>query len=155
MKFDELLNIENIATHIEADDKYAIIQTLIQMLGPLEEFGGEEQVYSVVKEREELMSTGVGHGIAIPHGKMDNGSKIVAALCTIKDGIDFESPDKMPVHLIILLVGPKSETGAHIRSLAYISKILQDDETRKKLFHADSADKVLSILKKREEEYFS
>lgn len=156
MKLEELLSVNNIATKIQAQDKYDVIHTLIDLLGDgVNNFGGKDKIFEVVKEREELMSTGVGHGVAIPHGKLDQGDKVLASFCTLSKGIDFNSPDKMPTYLVILLVGPKRETGSHIRAIAHISKVLQDEETREKLNRAQSSEEIFSILNEREQKYFS
>ncbi len=155
MKLEDLLSVQNIATKIDVKDKEQVIKKLIDLMGNLHDYGGRDNVFKVVLEREKLMSTGVGHGIAIPHGKVEQCPKIIASLCTLNNGVDFSSPDQKPINLAILLVGPKSETSAHIRALAHISKLVQDEKTRRDLLEAVTPSMVFDILKKREEKFFA
>jgi PTS system nitrogen regulatory IIA component len=98
----------------------------------------EEEVLTLLLEREQLQSTGIGDGVAIPHSALEHAESQAAALLLFPKGIDFDAIDGKPVHIVFGVVGPKRATGEHLRTLARISRLLRDEATRKQLAHADS-----------------
>jgi len=100
------------------------------------------------------MSTGVGNGFAIPHGKTDAVSDIVAAFAVTAAPIDYQSLDEQPVRLVFLLVGKDSMVGPHIKLLSRISRLMNKEEFRKKLLAAASPKEVLEIFRTEEAMYF-
>ncbi len=101
-------------------------------------------------EREELGSTGIGQGIAIPHGKSDTVSDLAAAFGVSADGVSFDSLDGEPVNIFFLLVAPEGAAGAHLKALARISSLLKDKYFRKSLLSAQSPGEVIKIIQEEE-----
>jgi mannitol/fructose-specific phosphotransferase system IIA component (Ntr-type) len=112
-----------------------------------------ETVKKCVFEREKLVSTGVGKGFAIPHGKSDEIKDIVAAFAVLKDPIDFDSIDGEPVRYIFLLVGKDSMLNLHIKLLSRISRLMNKDEFREKLLSSESNEQVLKLFVEEEQSY--
>ena len=109
-----------------------------------------------VMERENDMSTGIGKGIAIPHGVVKSGPVIWGALGISREGVEFDSLDGKPVHLIILIVTPKKhKADMHLSVLSEISKMLSNDEIKDKLFRCRTADQVCEILTEQEHKNFT
>lgn len=104
------------------------------------------EVIEVLLGRERLGSTGIGDGIAIPHGKLAGLDDIIVSFGRSKDGIDFDSMDGMPVHLFFLLMAPENSAGYHLKALAKISRMLKDISFRKALMEAKSADELYQII---------
>jgi len=103
-----------------------------------------------LKEREELGSTGIGQGVAIPHGKSDQVKSICASFALSKDGVPFDALDGEPVHILFLLVAPDGEAAAHLKALARISSLIKDKYFRKMLRSAKNIEAVMSIIKREE-----
>jgi mannitol/fructose-specific phosphotransferase system IIA component (Ntr-type) len=102
--------------------------------------------------REQTRSTGIGSGIAIPHGKCKAVEELVMAIGIAGEPIDFESVDGKPVSIIILLVSPSDQTGPHIQALARISRLMIDEQFKERLESASSADEVYELLSNKENE---
>ena len=113
-----------------------------------------EKVSSTIFEREKLVSTGVGKGFAIPHGKTDSIEDVVAAFAITKEPIDFDSIDGEPVRFIFLLIGKENLLNTHIKLLSRISRLMNKDEFREKLLEAATPEEVLEIFKEEEKNYF-
>jgi PTS system nitrogen regulatory IIA component len=103
-------------------------------------------VEQVLSRREELQSTGVGGGVAIPHGSMDQLERIIGALLVCKQPIDFSAIDGEPVSILFAIVGPKRSTGEHLKTLARVSRLLRDDDFRRRLVDAPTADRVVALI---------
>ena len=112
-----------------------------------------EKMRTAIFEREKIMSTGVGSGFAIPHGKTDAVSNIVAAFATTETAIDYQSLDEQPVRLIFLLVGRDTMVGPHIKLLSRISRLMNKEDFRKKLLGASDVAGMLQIFKDEEAAY--
>jgi mannitol/fructose-specific phosphotransferase system IIA component (Ntr-type) len=106
-----------------------------------------------VLDREKIMSTGIGDGIAIPHGKSDAVTGLAAALGIHKRGVDFESLDGEPAYVFFLLVSPADVSGPHIKALARISRLLKNDEFKNKLIDASTSEEILEIIETAEKEH--
>ena len=106
----------------------------------------EEEVLALLLEREQLQSTGIGDGVAIPHSALEHAEAQAAALLLFPKGIDFDAIDGKPVHIVFGVVGPKRATGEHLRTLARISRLLRDDATRKKLANAESSKAAFELI---------
>jgi PTS system nitrogen regulatory IIA component len=107
----------------------------------------------VLLERERLGSTGIGDGIAIPHGKLRDINDLVLSFGRSAEGIDFESMDGKPVHLFFLLVAPETCAGIHLRALARIARLLKNGTVRKKLAKVDSREDIFSIIQQEDEDF--
>jgi PTS system nitrogen regulatory IIA component len=112
-----------------------------------------DKVVEVLLEREKLGSTGIGDGIAIPHGKMKGIKELVASFGRSIQGIDFESIDNKPTHLFFLLVAPENSAGVHLKALARISRLLKDSRFRNRLMEAEDSRSLFQIIVEEDEKF--
>ncbi|MBI4597940.1 MAG: PTS sugar transporter subunit IIA [Candidatus Omnitrophica bacterium] len=129
-------------------NKEAVIRELTQLLvsaGAIKDKDVAKLVQTLLK-RESLGSTGIGQGVAIPHGKSDCVGKLVAAFGISRQGVDFDSLDGEPVHLFFLLVAPEDSAGPHLKALARISRLLKDKHFRDSLRNAKDEKTVAKII---------
>ncbi|HMS64695.1 MAG TPA: PTS sugar transporter subunit IIA [Ignavibacteria bacterium] len=153
MKISELLNENIISTDLECVDKDDAINKVIDLAGNSGLILDIESVRKCVFERENLVSTGVGKGFAIPHGKTEQIKDIVAAFAILKNPIDFDSIDLEPVKFIFLIVGKESLLNAHIKLLSRISRLMNKDDFRDRLSEAKSPGEVLQLFRDEEQNY--
>jgi fructose PTS system EIIBC or EIIC component len=150
MKISDILNEKVISVDLECTDKDDAINKMVDLASNSGLMTDIDKVRECVFEREKLVSTGVGKGFAIPHGKTDEIKDIVAAFAVLKDPIDFDSIDLEPVHFIFLIVGKESLLNAHIKLLSRISRLMNKDEFREKLEQAKTPAEVLKIFNEEE-----
>lgn len=112
------------------------------------------QICRIVEEREKLGTTGIGDGVAIPHGKLDGIEDTVVCFGKSRDGVPFNAMDGRPVHLFFLLVAPESVNGKHLKALAKISRMLKDEKFRADLYNAQSVESLYKIIKAKDAEFF-
>ena len=153
MKVSELLKPEFIISDLKGESKEEIINELIDLFKDDPRVEDIEKVRSAVLEREKVMSTGVGKGFAIPHGKTNAVKEIVGAFGKIKDGIDYESLDGNPVNLVFLLVGKDNLISTHIKLLSRISRLMNKDDFRHRLVEANSADEIVKLFSEEEQHF--
>ena len=149
----DILSPASTIVDLKGDTKEEIIAELVDSLSASEAINDRDKVLQAVLEREKIMSTGIGDGIAIPHGKSDSVIKLVAALGTQRRGVDFEALDGEPAYVFFLLVSPANVSGPHIKALARISRLLKNDEFKKKLIAASSPEEILSAVQTEEESH--
>lgn len=154
MKISDILSPDVIEVNLEAVDKDDAIKNIITLAANSGKILDVQKVTDTIFEREKLVSTGVGKGFAIPHGKTDAIGDIVAAFAITKDPIDFDSIDGEPVRFIFLLVGKETLLNTHIKLLSRISRLMNKEEFRDKLLLAKTKDEVLGIFKEEEKNYF-
>ncbi len=154
MQLSDFLKKEYISTNIASDDRDETIRELVNLLDGDGVLNNAQQTFNAILEREKIMTTGVGNGIAIPHCKDSACPNFAVAVGVLNKKIDFSSIDKKKVKLIFLLVGPENNPGMHIKLLSRISRLLSNDELRENLFNAKSADKILELIKEEESYYF-
>jgi nitrogen PTS system EIIA component len=134
-------------------NKEEIIRELVDLLvraGSIKEKDGTKLVQILMK-RESLGSTGIGQGVAIPHGKSDSVTALVGAFGVSRAGVGFDSLDGEPVHLFFLLVAPEDSAGPHLKALARISRLLKDKHFRDTLKHAKDEKALLKIIRDEDE----
>lgn len=153
MKVSELLKQEFIISDLKGESKEEIINELVDLFKDDPRVEDIEKVRSAVLEREKVMSTGVGKGFAIPHGKTNAVKEIIGAFGKIKDGIDYESLDGNPVNLVFLLVGKDNLISTHIKLLSRISRLMNKDDFRHRLTEANSADEIVKLFSEEEEHF--
>lgn len=154
MKVSELLNPGVIISDLKGNKKEEVINELIDLFKSDSRVQDVEKVRSAVLDREKIMSTGVGKGFAIPHGKTNSITDIIAAFGKTKNPVDYDALDNQPVHLVFLLVGKDNLVSKHIKLLSRISRMMNKDEFRNRLLEAESAEEILDIFHKEEENYF-
>jgi fructose-specific phosphotransferase system IIA component len=153
MKVHELLNLKYVLTEFKSENKNDVINELVDLLKGDERIIDLEEVRKCVFEREEKMSTGVGKGFAIPHGKTNSVNDILAAFGKSETPIEYNSLDGEPVHLVFLLIGKENLVAKHIKLLSRISRLMNNEEFRKKLVEADSKESILKIFTDEEQNY--
>ncbi len=154
MKISDILQEEFVSTKLPGKTKDEVLNSIIELLGNSKKIKDLEKVRDAIFEREKIMSTGVGKGFAIPHGKTDAVADIVAAFAVTSEPVDFQSLDGEPVRLLFLLVGRDNMVGPHIKLLSRISRLMNKDEFRKKLLTAKSPSEVVQFFKEEEISYF-
>ena len=154
MKISDILNPNVIEVGLEVTDKADSLNKIIAIAANSNKILDIKKVTDTIFEREKLVSTGVGKGFAIPHGKTDAIEDTVAAFVITKVPIDFDSIDGEPVRFIFLLVGKETLLNTHIKLLSRISRLMNKDEFREKLLEAKTKDEVLKIFKDEEQNYF-
>lgn len=147
-KLFEVLDPTCISLDLKGTTKDEVLEELVNILAFHGKLSDRDSVLEAVKEREKVMSTGMQHAIALPHGKSDGVDKITIAIGIKKDGIDFDSLDKEKSKLFILLVSPKKYHGPHIQTLSAISAILSDTSVVEKIISSKSPEEVLSYFNK-------
>lgn len=147
----DILSSESTIVGLQSDTKDGIIEELVDSLEVGEAITDRDKVLQAVLEREKIMSTGIGDGIAIPHGKSEAVVRLTAALGTHKRGVEFEALDGEPACVFFLLVSPANVSGPHIKALARISRLLKDDSFKKKLIEATTTEEILAAIQAEEE----
>jgi len=153
MKVNELLESKNILTEFKSENKNDVINELVDLLKGDERIIDLEEIRKCVFEREEKMSTGVGKGFAIPHGKTNSVTDILAAFGKSKTPIEYNSLDGEPVHLVFLLIGKENLLAKHIKLLSRISRLMNNEEFRKRLVEAESKESILKLFQEEEQSY--
>ena len=152
MNLVELLDRGCIKAALQADNKNNAIRELIDLLAENGALAEPAAALQAVLEREKVRTTGIGQGLALPHGKYPHGRKPVIAIGLKPDGLDFDSVDGLPADIIVLMVSPSNQVAQHIQALARISRFLSFDEFRRNLRKAATADEIYETVKRKEEE---
>ena len=145
MEISDLISLESVEANLRASSKKQAIQDLARNAADI--IGLHERaVFDVLMERERLGTTGVGHGIAIPHGKLANLDKIYGLFARLESPIDFQAIDEQPVDLIFLLLAPESAGADHLKALARVSRLLRDKTVCEKLRGTDNNEALFALL---------
>lgn len=153
MRLSELLNEHAINLSLQARDKESSIKELVQLLESAHGVNTRGEILSKVLQRESMMSTGIGNGVAIPHGKTRLLDHLLAACGVSRPGIDFDSMDGEPATLFIMLVSPESLRGPHVKALANVSRLLKEESVRNALRLSTTAEEFMRVLREAEEQY--
>ena len=153
MSLLDILSVKSAIVGLRGETKDDIIEELVDSLEVGASITDRDKVLQAVLEREKIMSTGIGDGIAIPHGKSDAVVELAAALGIHKRGVDFEALDGEPTFVFFLLVSPASISGPHIKALARISRMLKNDSFKKKLIEAESSEGILEAIGEEEKNH--
>src|SRR5436305_2231304 len=150
MRLTEILKPQNIKIPLEASTKSEAIGELVTLLAGNAEVNDAKKVLDAVLERESTRTTGIGNGLAIPHGKCTGTDHLVMAIGRPKTPIDFQAIDGRPVNLIWLLTSPPDKTGPHIHALARISRLMTIEKFRQALLAAQTGQEMFDIIKQQE-----
>lgn len=149
MLLTELLTPERIRIPLEGQTKDDLLRELVDVVADTSA-ADREDVLRAVREREAVLSTGIGHGVAIPHGKSAALGELRMAAGRAAAPVDFDALDGQSVSLFFLLVGPESAAGPHIKALSRISRLVRNDEVRQRLIAAPTAEEFLDALREAE-----
>ena len=153
MKILEILPPENIIADLTGTSKLEVLQELAGCLAARNSSISKQRLVDVLLEREKLGSTAIGEGIAIPHGKLPKLSGVVAAFGRSRSGVDFQSLDGGLTQLFFLLVAPEDASGAHLKALARVSRLLRDKDFRKRLLAANDAAEIHQTIREEDDKY--
>ena len=150
MKISDLLNPAAIVEDLRATGKNEVLSQLTEALLRVENGLDRHEVLRVLQERERLGSTGIGDGVAIPHGKLRQIGNLLISFGRSREGVDFDSMDGKPAHLFFLLIAPEESVGVHLKTLARISKLLKNPADRQRLINPDDSQELYRIITEEE-----
>jgi len=151
MRLDQIFKIEFLNDNLSSNSKKDVLAELINVLISSGLKIDRVKAIDVLQQREKLGSTGIGDGVAIPHGKVSDLHELVVAFGRSKKGIAFDAIDGKPVHLFFLLLAPENSTGQHLKALAKISKMLKTPNFRKKLIEAKTTSDLYKAIVEQDE----
>ncbi|MFV2068860.1 MAG: PTS sugar transporter subunit IIA [Pirellulales bacterium] len=156
MKFADFVSADAIRAELESEDKEGVIREMVSALleaGQVSEDDYESIVKAILK-REELGSTGIGRGVAVPHTKHPSVQRLIGSVGVSREGVDFDSLDGEKVQLFFLLISPPDRPGDHLRALENISRQLRDDTFCKFLKESKSSEAILQLLEEADNNQF-
>lgn len=153
MRVVDFLRPELVLDHLAATDKPGVLSEMAAFLASKQAGLDAAELRRVLEEREALASTAIGDGIAIPHGKLDAVGQLVGCLARSVEGLEFDSIDGRPTHLIFVLVAPSSSTGVHLKALARLSRLFRDAAFRDKLVSAPDAAAMYRVIEEEDAKY--
>ena len=146
MKMSDFLDPRAVVSDLQATNKKEVLEELCTELVSLHPMLDRDKMVGILLDRERLGSTGVGEGVAIPHGKMGDLEGLIACFGRSARGVAFEAVDDQPVSLFFLLFAPENSAGVHLKALAKISRLLKRPSVREELLNAGSKEDVYAIL---------
>ena len=150
MNITDILSPKAVKVPLVSTEKKAVIDELVDLLNDSGLITDPDTLKRIVWEREQQRSTGIGDGLAIPHGRSDCSEDLVIAIGRPTEPIDFESLDNHPVELVVLLASPPTRTADHIQALGKISRIMSDPSFRHAAYTATSAETLYQLFKESE-----
>ena len=153
MKIVDLIKRDMVVPALQATDKRGILEELAAYMAGRHARIDRAVLARVLIEREQLASTAIGEGVAIPHGKLSAVGEIVACLGRAVKGVEFDSMDGQPTYLFFVLVAPESSTGAHLKALARISRVFKDPEFRRRLLAAPDGESMYNVVAEEDAKY--
>lgn len=151
MKILDIVPPGAVLADLRAETKEGVLRELSEAIAAAVPGTSAEALAAVLVEREGLGSTGIGDGVAIPHGKMAGIERLVAAFGRSRDGVPFQSLDGKPAHLFFLIVAPENSAGMHLKALARVSRLLKDERFRRALLSARGASELVGIFREEDE----
>jgi fructose PTS system EIIBC or EIIC component len=150
MKITDYLKTQYVNASVKGKTKIDIIEEMLKLIQPSENILDFEKVRRAVFEREQIMSTGVGNGFAIPHGKSEAVTDIVAGFGITERPIDYDALDDKPVRLVFILIGKENMVGSHIKLLSRVSRLMNNGSFRDKLLTLNSPEKIIEAFREEE-----
>lgn len=155
MNIYSLLDKSTILANLDVQSKKELLEKMIQSLSDHVNEKQLREIHKAVFEREEIMSTGVGKSLAIPHGKVKSIDENIASFAKLKTPIDYDSIDGEPVQMVFLLVGPESKHTIHIKLLSRISRLMNSVSFRELLNDCDTPEEIYEAFHQEEQRYFT
>lgn len=153
MKITDMLDEASVVQDLHSSTKKGVLEELSTVLVQEGRLPDRDKVVEVLLEREKLGSTGIGDGIAIPHGKMGGIKGVIASFGRSIQGVNFESIDSKPTHLFFLLIAPENSAGVHLKALARISRLLKDSSIRNRLLEAKDSRSLFRIIAEEDDKF--
>jgi len=151
MKIAEMLTPSRISLQVRAETKEDVLEELIKILNDNGDLEDVNDVRRVIFEREKLMSTGIGHGIALPHGKTNAVKLTSVSMITLAQPVDYESLDGQPIQLAIMLVGKENQVSTHLKLLSKISRVIANESFRHYAIGAQTAEEIHQLFSEADE----
>lgn len=136
---------------IRAETKEGVLRELSEAIAGVTPSLSADGLASILMDRETLGSTGIGDGVAIPHGKVAGIDRLVAAFGRSRNGVQFQSLDGKPAHLFFVIVAPEQSAGMHLKALARVSRLLKDERFRRSLLAAGDAGDLIDVFREQDE----
>jgi len=146
MKIIDILPAECIATNVSVSSKKRVLEKLVELITVQNPELIEEEIFESLVSRERLGSTGIGHGVAIPHGRVQTGGKSIGVFLQLQDPIDFDAIDNKPVDLVFGLLVPKDSTDEHLQILANLASLFSDEAICEKIRQAENATEIHALI---------
>ena len=153
MTLMEILSGKSVIIGLKGQNKREILEELVNELEVGDKITDRDKVLQAVLEREDIMSTGIGHGIAIPHGKSEYATMLGGVLGIKSEGINFNALDGKKTYIFFLLVSPLNVSGPHIKALARISRVLKGEDFRQRLIGIRNREEALAIIEAEDKKY--
>jgi len=150
MKILDIVTPAAVLDDLRAETKEGVLRELSEVISGMVPSLPADRLTSILMERESLGSTGIGDGVAIPHGKVAGIERLVAAFGRSRKGVQFHSLDGKPAHLFFVIMAPEYSAGMHLKALARISRLLKDERFRRSLLEAADADGLRRILQEED-----
>jgi PTS system nitrogen regulatory IIA component len=150
MKITDILARDAVILNLGVREKRSALEEMAAALAKVEPQIESERLLEVLLEREALQSTGIGEGVAIPHGKLPGLDRLVASFARSREGLDFDSIDGQPTHHLFLLVVPEHSGGQYLKALARISRFFRDAAFRQQLMDAETLDDVVRSIEEED-----
>ncbi|MBL8887973.1 MAG: PTS sugar transporter subunit IIA [Phycisphaerales bacterium] len=151
MNLLDILSIDCIRAPLVASDKLGVINELVDVLAGTGRVKDPAALKEAVWTREQTRTTGIGHGLAIPHGKCAGMTSLAMAIGKPREPMDFDSIDRQPVKLIVLLASPPDKTSDHIQALAQVSRLMMMEQFRQRVYAAQSPEEILELLRAQQQ----
>ncbi|MEA2108842.1 MAG: PTS sugar transporter subunit IIA [Pseudomonadota bacterium] len=152
MKITDYLNESLIISDLDGADKNTVLKKFSDCVSQQFPQIPADEVFTILKEREDLGSTGIGGSIAIPHGKTKKIDTLIVEFARSHEGISFDAIDDQPVKFFFLLLAPEDSAGLHLKALAKISRMLKDPEFRKRLAEAKDATELFQLIQEKDDQ---
>jgi len=146
MQISDILSTDRVLCNTSIASKKAAIEALSELIADANPNISQKEVFESLWNRERLGSTGLDQGVAIPHGRLKNGSPTIAAFIQLSTGVDYDAPDKQPVDLMFALLVPENSTYEHLQTLARLAKMFSQNELLEQLRSENSNESIYSLL---------
>lgn len=153
MRLTDILEPGLIIPELAGRNKRELLNSFAALLDEQNKIRDRHEFLEVILAREALGSTGIGEGIAIPHGKLENIENLVLSFGISRQGVDFDAMDGKPVYLFFVLIAPEDSPGDHLKALARISRILKSTSFRERLLATENRDEIYRCIKEEDEQY--
>ncbi|MGI9534890.1 MAG: PTS sugar transporter subunit IIA [Thermodesulfobacteriota bacterium] len=145
MKISDLISNDSIILDFKASSKQQVLENISKFVADKSDLN-HEKILKVLQDRENICSTAIDEGVAIPHGKLSGLNNIICVLAISNEGIDFDSLDDKPSHIFISILSPDNSSNLHIQALSTISKVFKNSELRKKILQSGTINEIYNLI---------
>ena len=145
MKISDLISNDSIILDLKANSKQQVLEEISKFVSVRSNLS-QKKILEILQERENICSTAIDEGVAIPHGKFSGLNNIICVLARSISGVDFDSLDEKPTHIFILLLSPENSSKLHIQALSTISKVFKKPELRENILKSGTIDEIYNLI---------